>query len=100
VEATDLEANPEEKEAVAKQQEVSNEEAAVETIGALKDRSGDRRLAVRRRGRLKKLTQGDGGSWQKWTLARGWLTRRSIPALRKGRIRRESGKTTDNSIRG
>jgi hypothetical protein len=31
------EANPEEREAIAEQQEVSNEEAAVEIIGALED---------------------------------------------------------------
>jgi hypothetical protein len=39
---TDLEANPEEKESVAEQQDVFNEEAAID-IGALKERSGDRR---------------------------------------------------------
>jgi hypothetical protein len=33
----DLEANPEEIEAVAEHQEVSNEEATVETLGALED---------------------------------------------------------------
>jgi hypothetical protein len=47
-------------EAVGEHQEVPNEEAAVETIGALEDRSGDRRPAVgegrkeerRKRGRI------------------------------------------------
>jgi hypothetical protein len=45
--ATDLEANPEEIEALVGHQKVINEEAAMETIGALEDRYGDRRLAVR-----------------------------------------------------
>jgi hypothetical protein len=34
---------------VAEQQEVPKEEAAVETIGALEDRCGDRHLALGRR---------------------------------------------------
>jgi hypothetical protein len=41
VKATDLAANPEKVEAVATHQEIPNEEAAVDTIGALKYRSGD-----------------------------------------------------------
>jgi hypothetical protein len=46
VKAMDLEANPEEIDAVAEHQEVPNKEAAVETIGALEDQSGDQQLAV------------------------------------------------------
>jgi hypothetical protein len=42
-----LEANQEEIVAVAEHQEVLNEEAAVETIGALVDRSEDQQLAAR-----------------------------------------------------
>jgi hypothetical protein len=42
-----LEANPEKIEVVADCQKGPNEEAAVEMIGALKDRSGDWRLAIR-----------------------------------------------------
>jgi hypothetical protein len=48
-EATDLEANPEGKDTVEEQQEVSKEEVAVKTFGALKKRDGDRLLAVGRR---------------------------------------------------
>jgi hypothetical protein len=44
---TDLEANPEEKETIAEQREVHNEEAAVEMIRALMDQSGGQRLAVK-----------------------------------------------------
>jgi hypothetical protein len=46
--------------------EVCLEEAAVETTRILKDRSGDRHLAVRRRGRWKKRTQGDCGPEKSW----------------------------------
>jgi hypothetical protein len=46
-------------------QEVPNKEVAVEAIGALEDRYGDQRLAVRCHGQLKKRTQGNGGSQQK-----------------------------------
>jgi hypothetical protein len=55
-----LEANLEEIEAVTEHREVPNEEAAVETVGALKDR----RLGARRRGRF---------------------TRRAVPGRRKCR---------------
>jgi hypothetical protein len=47
-----MEENPEEMKSVAEHQEVPKEEAAIEMIGALKDRSVDRRLAVRRCGQL------------------------------------------------
>jgi hypothetical protein len=42
----DLESNSEEKEAVADNQEVPNEEATVETIGTLEERYRDRHLAI------------------------------------------------------
>jgi DNA repair exonuclease SbcCD ATPase subunit len=52
MDTTDLEANREKSEAIAVHQEVPNEGAEVETVGPLEDRYGDRRLAVRRSGRL------------------------------------------------
>jgi hypothetical protein len=84
VEATDLEASPKEKEAVAEQQEVASEEPTVETIKALKDRSGDQRLAIRHRGRPKKWTKGIGGSQQKLAVTCGRLSRGAFPAPPKG----------------
>jgi hypothetical protein len=48
-----------ESEAIAEQQEVPNEEAAVEIVPALEDRSGDHQPAVRYRNPLKRRTQGD-----------------------------------------
>jgi hypothetical protein len=65
---------------VENKMEADLEEAAVETIGALRDRSRDRRLLVRRRGRPKNLNQGDGGLRQKLAVTRGRITRRAIPA--------------------
>jgi hypothetical protein len=76
------------------------EETKVETIGALADRYGDRRLVVRHRGHCTKRTEGDGGSRPKLAPARGRLTSRAVPALRKGRSRWGLGKTTGNGIRG
>jgi hypothetical protein len=80
---TNLKANQEKSEAVAVHQEVPKEEVEVETVGALEGRNGDRRLAVRRRGRQEKEAQSDCGSRQKLVAARGRLTRRAVPALRK-----------------
>jgi hypothetical protein len=67
--------------------EDSNEEAAVETVGALKDRHENRHLAVGRSRQPKKRTQSVGGSWQKLAAARGRLARRAIPAPRKAHCR-------------
>jgi hypothetical protein len=79
-------------------QEIPNEEAEVETVGALEDRNWDRHLAVRRHGRQEKRTEGDGGFRQSLAADRGRLTRCAVPALCKGRIGRGPGKTTGKSI--
>jgi hypothetical protein len=62
MEATNLEANPEEMKSVAVHEEVPKEEAAVETLGALKKWRGYRHLDVGRRQKPKKRTQDNGGS--------------------------------------
>jgi hypothetical protein len=54
---TDFEANPGETEAVTARQEVPDDEAAIETIGALNDRSGNQRPAVGCRNPLKMPTK-------------------------------------------
>jgi hypothetical protein len=64
-EATDLGANPEEKETAAEQQEVCKEEPAVNTVRLRKKLCGDRHLAVGRRRQPKKRTQDNGGSLKK-----------------------------------
>jgi hypothetical protein len=68
MEATDLEANPEEKEAMVEQQKVPNEDATVKITRALNNRSGDRRLTIRRCGLLKKWAQSGHRSWKSWSL--------------------------------
>jgi hypothetical protein len=68
------------------------EEMKVETMGTLEDRYGDHRLALRRRGRPKKRSQGDGGSQKKLAVVRDRLTDRDIPALRKELIHKGPGK--------
>jgi hypothetical protein len=88
-----MEANREKSEAVAVHHEVPNEEAAVDTIGTREDRYGDRHLAAWRRRQPKKRTQGDGGSRQKLTAARGRLIRRAIPSPRKGAVVRDQAST-------
>jgi hypothetical protein len=79
-------------------QEVPEEEAADETIGVLKDRYGDRRLAVCCRGRQKEWSQGDGESGQMLAATSGRLTSRAFPAPHKGNCRQGPGR--DNIARG
>jgi hypothetical protein len=97
MDTTDLEANRENSEAVTMHQEVPNEEAEVETVGALEDRYRDQNLDIGRRRQPKKRTRGDGGCRQKLVAARGQLTRRAIPAPRKGR---HQGPVRNNVARG
>jgi hypothetical protein len=92
-EATDLEANREEIESKGEYEEVPKEQAAVETFGALKKRHGDWHLAVRRHGQPKKRIHGDRGSRKKMAAACIRMTRRAIPAQRKGR--RHKGPTVE-----
>jgi hypothetical protein len=74
-------------------QEAPKEDAAVKTVRALKKRHGDRLLALERRRKPKKRTQGSGGSCKKLAAARRGMTRRAEVAPRKGRGR-------DNVARG
>jgi hypothetical protein len=50
-------------------------------IRALKERYGDRHLAIERCRQLKKQTQGDDGSWKKLAAACRGMTHWAIPAL-------------------
>jgi hypothetical protein len=90
-EATDLEANSEEKESEAVHEEVPEEEAAVETSGARKKRHRGRHLAVRCRGQPKEWTQGNGGTRKKLAVAQRGMTRRAGAARRKGHGRQGQG---------
>jgi hypothetical protein len=77
---------------VAAHPEDSNKNAAVETVGALKDRYGDRNLALGHPRQPKKRTQIDGGFRQKLSAARGRSTCRAIRAQSKGHGRQGSGR--------
>jgi hypothetical protein len=72
-----MEANPEEIKSIAEDQEVPNEDDAV-------DRYGNRHLDEEWRRQPKKRTQDDGGSRQKLTAACRRLTCCAVPAWRKG----------------
>jgi hypothetical protein len=87
---------PEETEPVAESEGVPEE-----AIGAAKERSRDRRLAVRCRGRLKTRTKRDGRLRQECAATIGRPTRRSVPAIRKGGLRKGPGRMCRRScIRG
>jgi hypothetical protein len=92
LEATDLQANTEEIEIVAEHRQVSKQEAAVKTMGALEDRYRDQSLAVRWCGLPKKRTEDNDGSRQKLAATHGLLTRRAVPALHKRRSCRGPGR--------
>jgi hypothetical protein len=96
MEATDLEANPEEIESEAEHQEAPKEEAAVETFGALKERYGEQHLAIRHCGQLKKWTQGSDGSQKKLATACRGMTCHAIPAQHKGHCHQGHGR--DNAV--
>jgi hypothetical protein len=81
-----------ETESVAGHEEVPKEEAAVKTVRTLKERYGDRYLAVGRRREPKKRTQGDGGCRKKLVAAHRPMTRRAIPSRLKGHKRQGSAK--------
>jgi hypothetical protein len=72
--------------------EVPNEEAVVETTGALKDWYGDQRQLVGHHQQPKKRTQGDGGSRKKLAAACRQMTGHAIPALLKEHGRQGLGK--------
>jgi hypothetical protein len=85
-------ANPGELQSVVVHQEVPQEEATVETTGALEDPYGDRHLAKGHCQQLKKWTQGDGGSRKKLATARRQMTHFAIPPLYKGHGHQGPGK--------
>jgi hypothetical protein len=78
-EATSLEV-----ESVMVQEEVPKEEAAVESFGALKKWHRDQCLAIGCHRELKKLTQGDGGSWKKLAITCRGMTHQEGVVQHKG----------------
>jgi hypothetical protein len=91
----------EETKAVAEPQEVTEEATDEETIVATEDRSRNLRLAAGCGGRLKTRTKRDGQLRQDCAATVGRPTRRFIPALRKGGLRKGPGRMCRRScIRG
>jgi hypothetical protein len=82
---------PEGTEVVAKSQEVPEGATDEEAIGVTEDRSKNLRLAVGCRGRLKTRTKRDGRLRQDCAATVGRPTRRFVPALRKGGLRKGPG---------
>jgi DNA repair exonuclease SbcCD ATPase subunit len=87
--------------AVVESLEVPEGATYEETSGGTEDRTGEQRLAVRRHRQRKKRAQVNGGPRQKFAAARGRFTRRAVPAMRKGHVRRGPGmKYRRSGIRG
>jgi hypothetical protein len=92
---------PEESESVAEPEEVPERTTEQETGQVAEDRTGELRLAIKRRRQRKKRAQIDGEPRQKFAAFRGWLTRRAVPATRKGHVRKGPGKRCRrNGVRG
>jgi hypothetical protein len=58
---------------------------------ASEDRTGEQHLAIRHHRQRKKRDQVDGEPRQKFAAFRGRFTRRAVPAMRKGHVRRGPG---------
>jgi hypothetical protein len=86
---------------VAEPQEVPEGATDEETIRATEDRSRDLRLAVGCSGQLKTRTKHNGGSRQECAATVGRPTRRTVPAMCKGGLRKGPGmKCRHSGIKG
>jgi hypothetical protein len=94
------EPDPEEPKAVAETKEVPEGATDEEAIGVTEDRSRNLRLAVRCRGRLKTWTKCDGRLRQDCAASVGRPTRRFVPALCKGGLRKGPGKKCHSGTGG
>jgi hypothetical protein len=94
------ELTPKETDSVEEPQVVPEGAAVEDKFGATEDRAGDPRLAVRRHRERKKRAQVNGGPRQKFAAFHGRVTRRAVPAVRKGHVRKEPGKKCHSGLRG
>jgi hypothetical protein len=97
MDATRLEASPEETEVPLERKELFKEEINIDNIGASEDRCKDQRLDAQSCRGAKKRSQDSVGSRQKLSACRKRVISRAIPAVRKGNIRKCPGK--DNVAR-
>jgi hypothetical protein len=93
------ESTPKETEVVVEPQGVPEGATDQETIGATEDQYGDQRLAIGCHRRPKKHAQGNDGPQQKFAAIRGQFTHHTVPAIRKGRLRKGPGKKCHSGIR-
>jgi hypothetical protein len=88
---TETTSNPDETKAAVERQELFKEETYANNIGSWEDRSGYRRLVVRRRRGAKERIQDSVGPRQKLSAARKRVMRRAASAVRKENIRKGPG---------
>jgi hypothetical protein len=92
---------PEMPEAVAETEKVPEGATGEEAIEVNEDRSRNLRQAVGYRGRLRTRTKRDGRLRQECAATIGRPTRRAVPAIRKGRLRKKPGRMCRRSfVRG
>jgi hypothetical protein len=94
------EPTPEETEAVAVTEEVPERATEQETGQAAEERTGELRLAVRRRRQRRKRAQENGGPRHKFADFRGRVTRRAVPALLKGHVRKGPRRNRRSGVSG
>jgi hypothetical protein len=90
----------EETEAVAESREIPERATDEETSGGTEDRTGEQCLAVRRHRQRKKRAQENGDPRQKFAAFRGRYTRRAVPALLKGHVRKGPRRYRRSGVRG
>jgi hypothetical protein len=89
-----------ETEAILEPQEVPERATDEETSGGTEDRAGELRLAVRPHRQRKKRAQENGGPQQKFAAFLAWFTRRAVPAMLKGHVRKGPRRNCRSGIRG
>jgi hypothetical protein len=95
----EMESASEATEVVEESLEVPKGATVEEAFGATENRTGEQRLAVRRHRQQKKRAQFNGGPRQKFAAARGRFTRRAVPALLKGHVRKGPRRNCNSGIR-
>jgi hypothetical protein len=91
---------PEEPDSVAEPKEVPESAMEQETGQDAEDQTGELRLAVRRHRQRRKRAEENSGPRQKFAAFRGRVTRRPIPALIKGHVRKGPRRNRHSDIRG
>jgi hypothetical protein len=94
------EPTPEETETVEKAQEFPKRGTDEVTNAGTEDRTGEQSLAVRHHRQRKKRPQVNGGPRRKFATVCGRFTRRAVPALLKGHVRKGPRRNRRSGVRG